>query len=72
MMSHEEKINYMRIAANICRFGFDYEHLDKLVWIYETVRDLGGETTLKDITDIEFKCKEAFKKRIENEVKNEP
>jgi len=67
-MTHEEKINYMRIAANICKFGFTYEHLDLLVWLYEAVTSNGGELTLKDITDIEHNCAEAAKVKARQEL----
>lgn len=57
-MSHEEKINNMRIAANLCRFGFDYHHLDLLVTLYETILDKEGDLTLRDISGIEHDCKQ--------------
>ena len=66
-MTHEEKINYMRIAAGICSFGFKNEHLDLLVSLYELTMKKEGKTALDDIVDVEL----AVKKRAEIELKKE-
>lgn len=39
-MEHEQKVNYMRIAAGIVGYGFDNKGLDMLVSLYELVIDL--------------------------------
>ncbi len=52
-MTHEEKINYMRIASGISTFGFKHEQLDLLVSLYEHVMDKKGAANLKDILAIE-------------------
>jgi hypothetical protein len=56
-MEHEEKINYMRIAANIANFGFNNEHLDKLVCLYEMVLDKAEGGSIRDVVKIEIECK---------------
>ena len=39
-MTHEKKIDYMRIATGIVGYGFDPKGLDMLVSIYELVIDM--------------------------------
>ena len=56
-MTHEEKINYMRIAAGVCRFGIDNEQLDLLVSIYEKILEKQGETDMKDLAKIQVEVK---------------
>ena len=52
-MTHDEKINYMRIATGIVGYGFDNKGLDMLVSLYELVIENKGETDLKTICKIE-------------------
>ena len=52
-MTHEEKINYMRIAAGVCNYGFTNEQLDLLVSLYETVIELKGKTDINTISKVE-------------------
>ena len=56
-MTHEKKINYMRIAAGIVGFGFDDKGLDMLVSIYELVVKNEGKTDLKMVCDLETEVK---------------
>ena len=56
-MTHKEKINYMRISAGICRYGFSNEQLDTLVSLYELIIEKKGDGTIDDITKIEIECK---------------
>jgi hypothetical protein len=56
-MKHEEKINYMRIAAGICGFGFSNEQMDLLVCLYEQVISKGGDADLKGLSRIESEVK---------------
>jgi len=56
-LTHEEKINYMRIACNIAGFGFNEKHTDSLVCIYENVISKGGAGSLEDIAKIETQVK---------------
>ena len=56
-MTHDEKINYMRIAAGIACFGFSNEQLDKLVSLYEMVIKKKGGGTISDVVDIEHEVK---------------
>jgi hypothetical protein len=65
-MTHEEKINYMRIAAGICCLGFTNDQLDKLVSLYELVIKKEGKSSLEDAIRIEEEVKE---RAIAREVK---
>jgi hypothetical protein len=64
-MTHEEKINYMRISAGICGFGFEPKHLDLLVSIYELILEKKGKTDIDDLVHIEaaVKSRDDAKKR---------
>ncbi len=66
-MTHEEKINYMRIATGIVGYGFDNKGLDMLVSIYELVIEKKGESDLKTIckTEAEVKKRADVKSRSE-------
>ena len=57
-MTHEEKINYMRIAAGIAGYGFDPKGLDTLVSLYELVIEKKGETDLDSVCRVESEVKE--------------
>lgn len=61
-MTHEEKINYMRIACSICNYGFSHEQVDLMVSLYEMVRLTDGNGTLKGVLDIH----EVVKQRAED------
>ena len=56
-MTHEEKINYMRIATGIVGYGFDTKGLDMLVSLYELVIEKKGESDLKTVHKIEAEVK---------------
>lgn len=56
-MTHEEKINYMKIAAGIVGYGFDTKALDMLVSLYELVIEKQGETDLKTLCKVEADVK---------------
>lgn len=66
-MTHEEKINYLRIASGICGFSIQNEHLDLLISLYELVLEKKGNGKIDDIVDVELKVKERTdaKKRSE-------
>lgn len=66
-MTHEQKINYMKIAAGIVGYGFDNKGLDMLVSLYELVIEKQGESDLKTILEIEAEVKKRddIKKRSE-------
>jgi len=66
-MTHEEKINYMKIAAGIVGYGFDTKGLDMLVSLYELVIEKRGATDVKTITSVEFEVK----KRADNKSKSD-
>lgn len=66
-MTHEEKINYMRIAAGICGYGFKNESLDLLVSLYELILEKQGKSDIEDMVRVEVAVKQRAdaKKRSE-------
>lgn len=52
-MTHEEKINYMRIACNLCRIGVDEKMIDTIVSLYDLVLSKEGNATMKDTAKVE-------------------
>lgn len=70
-MTHEEKINYMRIAAGIACFGFKEEQLDLLVSLYDLVQEKEGETNVHDVVKVEFEVKKRKEERIKSEMLDE-
>lgn len=56
-MTHEEKINYMKIAAGMVGYAFEPKGLDLLVSLYELVIEKQGETDLKAVCKIETDVK---------------
>jgi len=56
-MTHEQKINYMRIAAGIACLGFSNSQLDLLVSLYELVLRKKGEATVDDTVNVELEVK---------------
>lgn len=66
-MTHEQKINYMRIAAGVVGYVFENKGLDLLVSLYELVIEKEGESDLKTILEIEsdVKKRDDIKKRSE-------
>jgi len=54
IMTHDEKINYMRIAAGMASFNLTNAHLDLLVSLYELVIKTEGEGTISDAVEIEM------------------
>lgn len=60
-MTHDEKINYMRIAAGICTYGFTTQQLDLLVTLYELILEKKGKASVDDAVDAEL----AVKKRAD-------
>jgi hypothetical protein len=66
-MTHEEKINYMKIAAGIVGYGFDSKGLDMLVSLYELVIEMKGDADLKTISQVqaEVKKRDDIKSRSE-------
>lgn len=57
IMTHEEKVGFMNIAASLCNLAFKPEHLDLLVSLYEEVCNRGGEMTLSDTVQVEKEVK---------------
>lgn len=67
IMTHKQKIDYMRIAAGICCLGFSNEQLDLLVSLYDEVLKRKGQTCLSHVVDIRV----AVEKRADAEKKRQ-
>jgi hypothetical protein len=65
-MTHNEKINYMRMATALCGFGIDVKHLDLLVSTYELILEKGGNADMQDCANVQalVEAREIDKKRI--------
>ena len=70
-MTHEEKINYMKIATAIAGYGFEHKILDMLVSIYELVIEKEGKTDLKMVCEIEAEVKKRAEKISSTKVDTE-
>lgn len=57
-MTHEEKINYMKVAAGIVGYGFDKKSLDMLISIYDLVLEKKGGTDLDSIVTVKHEVEE--------------
>ncbi len=57
-MGHDQKINYMSIAASLCKLGFEHKHLDLLVSLYELVLRKEGLADMRDIADVQEACED--------------
>ena len=68
-MTHEEKINYIRIASGICGFGFKMKDLDLLVSLYELTMKKQGKATIEDVVEVEFAVKDRDVERAVSEHK---
>ena len=63
-MTHEEKINYMRMAMSIVGYKFEETGLDMLVSMYDLVNERKGETDLDSICAVEQAVKERAVKTV--------
>lgn len=52
-MTHEQKIEFMRLATGMCGFGIAYKELDLLVSIYELIIEKEGNATMRDAAQVE-------------------
>lgn len=66
-MSHEEKIECMRLACGICNFGIDHKNMDLLVSLYELILEKKDNANIKDALQVQREVKERddVKKRSE-------
>ncbi len=66
-MTHEEKINYMRIATGMAGFTIKNYHLDLLVSVYELVIEKEGKSSVDDVCKIEggVRLREELRKKQE-------
>jgi len=70
-MTHEEKIDYMRLAMGLAQFGFTNEQLDLLVSMYELVVEKQGDTDLNSMTTVVYDCREREKVRKKDKIREE-
>ena len=63
-MTHEEKINYMKIALGICSFSLKIEDIDLIVSIYDLVNEKKGEGNIKDVLKVQESVKDRYKTKI--------
>lgn len=66
-LTHEEKINYMRIATSMVGYGFEEKGLDMLVSLYDLVIENKGDTDLRMVCLV----KEEVKSRADTKSKIE-
>ena len=52
-LTHEEKVQYLRIAMNLQNFGINARAADQLIVSFEKILELGGDFSLKDAVKIE-------------------
>ena len=57
-MTHEEKINYMKIASGMVGYAFNPKDLDTLVSIYELLVKKKGKADLRAVLQVESDVKE--------------
>ena len=66
-MSHEEKIQYMKIATAICGYGFEKETIDLFVSLYDKIVATSGDTDLRSILAIQQEVSEKYKNNIDQQ-----
>jgi hypothetical protein len=67
-MKAEDKIGYMKIAANLCGFGFDRKQMDLLVSMYDALIEKKGNLTIMDICKLEQEVKARNDIRTKQEI----
>ncbi len=67
-MTHEQKINYMKIACGVVGYAFDPKGLDLLVSLYELVIEKQGNSDLDDICKVEVEVKQRADEKSKNEL----
>ena len=67
---NEKKINFMKIAANLCGFNMSIEQMDLIVSLYEAVSELKGELNVEQIAKIQANVKEREYERNRDDLLN--
>ena len=67
-MTHEQKINYMKIACGVVGYAFDPKGLDLLVSLYELVIEKQGSSDLNDIAKVEVEVKQRADEKRKSEM----
>lgn len=64
-MTHEEKVTYMTIALNICKYSFNKQQADLFVSLYDLIIEKEGNADLRSISKVEAEHEERFSKADE-------
>ena len=67
-MTHEQKIQYMRMAAGIVGFNFREQDLDLLVSTYDLILKKKGKTTVSDATEVKYAVAERWREGDSNQI----
>lgn len=62
-MTHDEKINYMRLACRLSIQEMSNMEADLLISLYELVKEKQGELSLQDIVEAENEVQERAETR---------
>jgi hypothetical protein len=68
-LTHEEKVQYLRIAMNLQDFGINTRSADQLVVSFEKILELGGDFSLRDAVKIETDIILKYETKIKEEAK---
>lgn len=60
-MTHDEKIEYLAIALNICNFAYNKRQVDLMVRLYDMVLEKGGGADMFDIATIKAEHNKKYK-----------
>jgi hypothetical protein len=63
-MTHDEKINYLRMSLNICSFQIKQQDIDLILTMYEMILLKKGDATIQDTLKIENQVKEKYKAKL--------
>lgn len=70
-MTHEKKIEYMGMAAGLCKFGLQTKDMDLLVSLYEGIIEKGGEFSMRDAAEVRAQVEERGHNRLVEEKRKE-
>lgn len=62
-MTHDEKIEYLRIALALQNIGVTNETADRIIETYEKILKVGGEFSIKDAVTIELLIDKKYAKQ---------
>lgn len=62
----EEQVNYLKSALNLGGFAVPYTDTYYIKSIFDKVLELGGNFSIRDVTEIQVKYEEKWKEYFEN------